>query len=326
MELVTGLATAIEQAMGFVAFGECMIELARGADGIARVGFGGDTLNTAIYLARLGVPTAYLTAVGTDAWSTELISNWAREGIDTKLVATHPSRAPGLYAISTDAMGERSFTYWRDQSAARAFFETDIADRMLEQASQARLLYLSGITLAIFNAGEQQRVLQLARDVRANGGQVAFDPNWRPRLWQDVEAFRNAVSALAPTVSIALPGHDDEAAVWGDATPEATRDRWLGLGAGEVVVKSGADGALVASQWVAAPVVDRPLDTTGAGDSFNAGYLALRLAGAAPDAAAAFGAWLAAEVVCYPGAIMPREAMPNPLVLAGGNDFAGGTR
>jgi 2-dehydro-3-deoxygluconokinase len=297
--------------MEAVCFGECMIELARAADGTARVGFAGDTYNTAVYLARFGVRTAYMSAVGRDAWSADMRTAWANEGVFLSLSVTHPIRAPGLYAIATDTRGERSFTYWRDQSAARAFFSCSGAEEAIKAAEKAQLLYFSGITLAIFTPAERARIVDLAAQVRARGGIVAFDPNFRPRLWPDVAEFRDAVMAVAPHVSIALPSFDDEETVWADAAPEDSRNRWLASGAAEVVVKNGAHGALTTAGWAGAPAVATPLDTTGAGDSFNAGYIAARRKGLSPERAARFGARLAARVIEHPGAIMPAAAMPK---------------
>lgn len=295
--------------MQAVAFGECMIELARDGQG-TRIGFAGDTANTATYLARLGVRTAYMTAVGADAWSADMKANWAGEGIALSMVLTHPTRAPGLYAISVNATGERSFTYWRDQSAARAFFQCPGVDEALRRAASTGLFYLTGISLAILSPSERRRIVALACEARAAGKQVVFDPNYRPRLWPSVEGFKASVLELAPALTMALPSFDDEANGWGDASPEATLARWQGLGVGEVVVKHGALGALTVDGWAPARTVHDVLDTTGAGDSFNAGYLARRLAGDGPLAAAGFAARLAAEVVRHPGAIIPKSAMP----------------
>lgn len=292
-----------------VCFGECMLELSQSREGLARVGFGGDTLNTAVYLSRAGIATSYMTALGGDAWSVGLKADWVREGLDTSLVTTHPDRAPGIYAISTDAAGERSFTYWREQSAARAFFQTSGAADAMARAAQASLLYLSGITLALFTPAERREIGKLCQTVRSNGGRVAFDPNYRPRLWPDKAVFQTAIVELAPTLSIVLPSFDDEAALWGDESPQATAERWSGLGVAEVIVKNGSAGALTSTGIVRGPDVGRPIDTTGAGDSFNAGYLSIRLAGGAEDTAALAGATLAATVIQHPGAIIPRHAM-----------------
>jgi 2-dehydro-3-deoxygluconokinase len=300
-----------EPIVRVVSFGECMIELARKADGSAQMGYGGDTLNTAIYLARLGVDTAYMTALGDDVWSHDMKAAWAREGVTTSLVLTHPTRAPGLYGIATDAQGERTFTYWRDQSAVRAFFDCPGADDALAKASSATVLYLSGISLAVLSATLRRRLIVLARAIHSNGGQVVFDPNYRPRLWASVAEFQTAVIDIAPTLTAVLPSFDDEASVWGDVDATATMARWQGLCGAEVVVKDGAKGALTVAGLVPAQPVTDVIDTTGAGDSFNAGYLARRMAGDGPIDAAEFGARLAGDVVRHRGAIIPREAMPR---------------
>ena len=164
-----------------VLIGEAMLELAR-KGGDWQLGYGGDTLNTAIHLARAGHDVAYLTALGTDPFSADLKGRWAAEGLDTALVLDHPTRGTGLYAIATDAAGERSFTYWRDSSAAREMLALPESAAALAVAAQADLVALSLITLAILPAVGRVRLLELIRQVRQNGGQVAFDGNYRPRL------------------------------------------------------------------------------------------------------------------------------------------------
>jgi 2-dehydro-3-deoxygluconokinase len=296
-----------------VAIGECMLELSRVGkvrrlgDGW-RLGYAGDTFNTAFYLRHLGVPVAYMTALGIDAYSMEMREAWIAAGIDVSLVLVDEQRLPGLYAISTAPDGERSFNYWRSDSAARRLFALRGIEAALNSAAQAELLYLSGITLSLFGATERARLLQLAQDVRQRGGQVAFDPNYRPRGWSSAAAAREAVEAFAPAVSVALPTADDEALLWGESTPAQIATRWLDWGAAEVVVKRGADGCVVttraASVAVAAIAVPAVVDTTGAGDSFNAAYLAARRAGRDVAEAGAAGNRLAAQVVQRPGALL----------------------
>lgn len=288
-----------------------MIELSRTAEGTPSVGFAGDTLNTAVYLRRLGLPTAYMTALGKDAWSNDMRAAWARESIDTSLVLTHPNRAPGLYAISTDSRGERSFTYWRDQSAAREFFQCEGAQAACAVAGHAKLFYLSGISLAILPPSDRRALSKIGQTVRRGGGIVAFDPNYRARLWPDPEACKLAILNLLPNITYAMPSFDDEATLWGDTTPEETYARWKALGVPDVVVKNGANGAFTSEGWVPALPIADPSDTTGAGDSFNAGWLFRRLVGDRPTDAAKFAARLAGRVVRYPGAIIPVEAMLN---------------
>ncbi len=288
-----------------------MLELSGRICGPARLGFGGDTLNTAVYLARLGLRPAFLTALGDDPYSDELIECWHSEGVRTDLVARLPGRLPGLYAIRTNEHGERQFFYWRNASAARVLLSCQENDELLAKASSADLFYLSSITLSLYERPEQTRLLGLAERVRANGGQVAFDSNLRPASWRSLDHARKAIERLAPLVSIALPTLQDDAALWSDANAESAAARWLAWGAREVAVKLGADGAYVASETVRAHVPGvsaRPVDTTGAGDAFDAGYLALRLRGASQPEAARFANDLAAVVIQYPGAIVPREA------------------
>lgn len=295
-----------------VAVGECMLELVRcGEDW--RLSFAGDTFNTALYLERLGVHTAYLTALGTDPFSRDMRSAWVGEGLDVSLVLTDPERLPGLYAIQTDAIGERSFFYWRHNSAARNLFSLPGVEAALERASEASLLYFSGITLSLFCERGRQRLLEIARMVRRNGGLVAFDMNYRLAGWPSAPAAREAIERMAPEVSIALPTFEDAALLFGDRSPEQTARYWQQAGAQEVAVKLGAQGCLVAQagrlEYVPAATAVTIVDTTGAGDSFNAGYLAARIRGSSPLLAAQGAHRLAAEVIAHAGAILPIQEM-----------------
>lgn len=297
-----------------IAIGEGMLELSGELGGAARLAWGGDTLNTAVYLARLGVSTGFLSALGGDDWSRALRQAWQAEGVDCALVLTHASRVPGLYAIRVDERGERSFTYWRAQSAARALFDCAGIEAALETAGRADALYLSGITLSLFDEAATARLVDLAHSVRARGGAVAFDPNYRARGWASQEAARETFASMMAVCTLGLPTFEDEETLWGDGSPQETLARWRGAGVGEVVVKCGAHGAWFAHagtvQHVPTPQVRVPVDTTGAGDSFNAAYLAARLRGADPAAAAGEGHRLAGAVVMARGAILARDGMP----------------
>ncbi len=308
MELVTQPAV--------VAVGECMLELSQGLAGGEswRLRYGGDSLNTATYLARMGEKVAYLTALGSDNYSATMRNGWKAEGIDTSLVLTHADRLPGLYLIETDDRGERRFHYWRERSAARALFECDGVAAALDAAGHAELLYLSGITLSLFEDVGRRRLISLCDTVRSRGGQVAFDPNYRPRGWNSPEAARAAIASIAPLVSIALPTFEDEALLHGDTAPETSIARWKSFGVPEIALKRGPDGAIVIhngeSSFVPTTANPAPRDTTGAGDSFNGAYLAARRAGADPARAAAIGNRLAGVVLGQPGAIIPKAVMP----------------
>jgi 2-dehydro-3-deoxygluconokinase len=294
-----------------ICVGEVMVELSRGNDGRYGQSFGGDTFNTAVYLARAGIPAAYATAMGDDPYSDALIALATAEGVNGDLIRRMPGRMPGLYLIETDAKGERKFYYWRDTSPARELFELPDWASIAETLLSARLIYFSGVTLSLYSNTGIGRFIAALELARKQGVKIAFDGNFRPRGWKgDVVRTRAVFTEALKRVDIALPTFEDEAILWGDTNPEATVERLQAFGIGEIVVKNGSSTALVAdrngSEHVPVPEVVEPIDTTAAGDSFNAAYLAARLNGEAPVAAAAAAHGLAGQVIRHRGAIMPR--------------------
>ena len=299
--------------MKVASIGECMIEFSAARDGLFARGFGGDTLNTAVYLSRLGIDTAYVTALGDDALSEAMLAAWQAEGINTDEVLRVPGRVPGLYMIERDARGERSFLYWRDRAPARELFDR-ADDAALERLSCFDWLYLSGISLSLYGETGRARLRELLIAARRNGGRIAFDGNYRPRGWSDADAARRAFNAILPLVDLALPTLEDEQALFGDADGAACAARLKAHGIGEIVVKRGPLGCLIEASGrrleIPPPLVVQPVDTTAAGDSFNAAYLAARICGAPPERAAQAGHCLASAVIMSPGAVIAREAMP----------------
>jgi len=294
-----------------ICVGEVMVELSRGNDGRYGMGFGGDTFNTAVYLARAGIPAAYATAMGDDPYSDGLMALATAEGVNGDLIRRMRGRMPGLYLIETDAKGERKFYYWRETSPARDLFELPDWAAVAEALLSARLVYFSGVTLSLYSNTGIGRFLAALELARRQGVKVAFDGNFRPRGWKgDVARARTVFAEALKRVDIALPTFDDEATLWGDTNPEATVERLQAFGIGEIVVKNGSSTALVADkngrEHVPVPEVVEPIDTTAAGDSFNAAYLAARLNGENPLAAASAAHGLAAQVIRHRGAIMPR--------------------
>jgi 2-dehydro-3-deoxygluconokinase len=292
----------------FLSIGECMVEMAPAADGNFRMGFAGDTLNTAWYArSELGKDwdVAYFTAVGDDAISTRMVDFFDASGITTKLIRRIPDRTVGLYLIQLDN-GERSFAYWRSESAASRL--AGDADLLKANLATADLIYFSGITVAILPPSERQTLFAAIAGARANGATIAFDPNLRPRLWEDADTMRKAVMDAASVSDILLPSFEDEANAFGDRTTEDTARRYSGQGVPIVIVKNGA-GEMLASErgnirrFTPDPVAS-VVDTTAAGDSFNAAFLASYLrSGELPPALAA-GAELATRVIGQRGALI----------------------
>lgn len=303
-----------EKKKRVVSVGEVMIEMARLPDGRFSIACGGDTFNTAVYLARSGIDVTYATALGDDPYSEGIVALASAEHVGTDLMARLPGRLPGLYLIETNPAGERTFNYWRDTAPARDLFELADWSRIAESLIAARLIYFSGITLSIYSNIGLGRFLATLELARQQGVRVAFDSNYRPRAWKgDLARTRTVFAEALKRVDVALPTFDDEALLWGDASPEATVERLQSFGVGEIVVKNGPNAACVAAggrrEFIQVPDVVMPVDTTAAGDSFNAGYMAARLSGGNPGDAVAAGHRLAAEVIQHRGAIVPRKAM-----------------
>lgn len=292
----------------FLSIGECMVELSDAGSGLLRRGFAGDTFNMAWYARRL-LPAqwqvSYCSCVGDDALSGEMLRFMADSGVDTTHVARLAGLSPGLYMISLKD-GERSFAYWRDNSAARRL--ADDAARLRGAMGGADVIVYSGITLGILTARAGRELIAAAAEAKRRGVMVAFDTNYRSRLWQGRSDGAEMMLAAAAASTVVLPGLDDEQVLFGPCTAGEAARRYASLGVSTVVVKDGAKGATVLDGDVLTPIVASAprevVDTTAAGDSFAAAFLARLAGGAAAVDAARFAAGVAAEVVAARGALV----------------------
>ncbi|SPJ34254.1 sugar kinase [Kushneria phyllosphaerae] len=298
--------------------GECMIEMHGRPGQSVHQTFGGDSFNTAAYLARLAgnaLAVEYVTALGTDGFSQAMRERFAREGVATDNVRTLEARLPGLYFIETDEAGERRFHYWRSEAAARFMLDGEEGEQLLERLAKSDTLYLSGISLAILTPEGRQRLLVGLPGLRERGVRVVFDNNYRPRLWPGVETARQAHQSLLDQVDLAIVTFEDDQALFGFDTPEALFAFYRDRGVSEIVVKRGAESCLIECDGVRHEVagerVETVVDTTAAGDSFSAGYLACRLTGGDVETSARWGHRLAGTVIGHRGAIIDVEHMPE---------------
>ncbi|MBK4217547.1 sugar kinase [Paracoccus caeni] len=293
--------------------GEAMVELSQSPQPDQwQLGIAGDTLNTAWYLRRLlpaSRDVSYFSRVGTGEFSQRMLDFLAAEGIGADHILRDPEREIGLYAISLKD-GERSFSYWRDNSAAKRLADDPA---LLERAlSGTRIAYLSGITLAILPDEGRNTLFKALEQARAKGTKVVFDSNLRPRLWPDTTIMCATIEQAAALSDLILPSFDDERDYFGDADPQATVARYLGCGSGQVVVKAGGAavhfGGAEGTGIVDGLIREVPVDTTSAGDSFNAGYLAARLDGAGIEQAIQRAHDLSRIVIGHRGALV-RQAV-----------------
>jgi 2-dehydro-3-deoxygluconokinase len=296
--------------MRIVCIGECMVELrALGEDTFAR-SYAGDVYNTAVYLKRslAAARVQFLTATGDDAMSIAMRRMWRAHGIDETFAFCVEGGSAGLYLIETDAFGERSFQYWRKESAAKHWLA------LLQESGEsvlrgADLVYYSGISLAILNPNERAAAIDFLRRARTHVGRIAFDPNVRLRLWQSPQVAAQTIRAALSTCDIALPSAEDLTWLLGASEPNRHMDLLMQMGVSEVALTLGAHGCALADgeqrSELPAPSVQNAIDTSGAGDAFNGVYLAHRLQGSSPDKAAQAALQVASRVVTHPGAIVP---------------------
>ncbi|MDE1244072.1 sugar kinase [Vibrio aestuarianus] len=301
--------------------GECMVELAK-TNSALQYGFGGDTLNTAIYLSRLTpstkVAVSYLTGLGNDPFSREMLDNWQSENINTDMVYISASKQPGIYTIETSDDGERSFYYWRNDSAAKYWLrelQEQALDDLVKALCHYSVIYLSGISLAILPTDCRQRLFKILTLCRENQVRIVFDNNYRPTLWESIKVARENYEQILRLTDIAFLTFDDEILLFGDKTEQDSIARTQALGVKEIVMKRGADDCYVITDskfiTVTANKVNNVVDTTAAGDSFSAGYMAKRLTGGNPYDSAVSGHALASTVIQHHGAIIPHIAMPQ---------------
>ncbi len=305
--------------VGFI--GECMIELQSSGDKQFRQGFAGDTLNTAVYFSRLAqsqAMTHFCSAVGNDSFSHEMLDFWHKERIDTTFVRSIAQRQPGLYIVEIDENGERTFQYWRGESAAKFMFSGEEFDRQWQQLSKLDYIYLSGISIAILPEKDREKLLSYLLKAKKSGTQICFDNNFREKLWPNLEQARHWYSRFLAVTDLACLTFDDEQALWNDLEVQQTFERCKTMGITEIVLKRGTQPCLIQTPQqfhsVAAVRLESPqiVDTNAAGDSFSAGYLAARLVDQqSAESSANFAHRVASKVIQHRGAIIPAEHLPK---------------
>ena len=296
--------------------GECMLELTH-ADSQDQgkalpmlMSYGGDTINTSIYLARNQIDVSYISGLGDDINSDWLLKEWEKENVNCSLVTRMPNSVPGMYMINVADDGERSFLYWRKHSpASRLFDDAEYVENLSQSITGFDYIYLSGISLAILPCESCDRLFEMLEKYRLQGGKIIFDGNFRPNLWSSNEAAQKTYQRMYQITDVALPTLEDEELLYGYSSAEELIKSIRSWGVSELVVKMGGDGcySLVDGElnFVDTEFVD-PVDTTAAGDSFNAGYLAARFKGQSGADSCLAGHALASKVIQHKGAIIPR--------------------
>lgn len=292
--------------------GECMVELSGQAFGTISQGFGGDTLNSAIYLSRLAenVSPFYITSIGSDRLSQQLVELWEAEGIDTSLVLKDADNNTGLYQISVDEQGERTFTYWRKGSAASQMVKHPSFNLIGDAILAMDIVYLSGISVAILPEEDKQQLLEVLTRAKRHGVKIIFDSNYRPKLWDSEQHARDWYKKVLPLCDHALITFDDEVLLWQDEQLSDAVERIQSCGVTSFVLKLGSEGSALFENgklhYVPTTKVDYVVDTTSAGDSFNAGFIYGLVKNLPYKECCRVGNELAGLVIQHHGAIIPK--------------------
>jgi 2-dehydro-3-deoxygluconokinase len=304
--------------MKILVLGECMAEFRRKKEGLWQQAYAGDVFNTALYLKRLlpGVEVAFVSVTGQEPLSIGLRDYCQQQQLTTRWLASAEARHLGLYFICTDADGERSFIYYRDQSAARTLVQALSQRDWKDMAEFADWLFLSAISLAILSHHDRMQLLDYLNQMRQQGVKIAFDTNYRAQLWEDQQVAYEWICSAMRLSDLVFAGVEDMAAITMQTSMDAAAvaDALAPLAIPQLVVKAGKDDVLVqqsAERQVFSVIPSSEVvDTTAAGDSFNSGYLAALLSGGDVAQRVANGCLLASTVIQYAGAIIPAEATP----------------
>ena len=318
--------------LNIICAGECMVEL-RQAPTLEKSGlerkeseqneaqyasrFAGDVTNFAVYLKRLSTVSSvnFLSATGNDVLSERMRVFLDSEDINSELVGRSPDKTVGLYMIHTDEMGERTFTYWRSDSAARKMFELTDKALLSKVIDRTEYFYFSGITLAILDQSGTEQLFDLAEQCRRQGKTIIFDPNYRERLWPSRERAITQIERAYQLCNILLSSSEDEQLLWGTSNTDSALERLAGYGIDEIILTDGPNEISVydhGRRFEIQPLkADKVIDTTSAGDGFNAGYIAARHAGYSSEESVVKASGLASVVIGLPGAIIPKSCMPS---------------
>lgn len=304
-----------------IVMGECMVEFGCAGEGnLYKKSFAGDVFNTGIYIKRTVKEQAnvkFLTAVGNDENSNEMLAMMKQESLDSSLVYRSTTAQMGLYLINVDNEGERNFTYWRDTSAAKQVVRFLTENVNNEQFAQTDLFFFSGISIAILSEGDRQKLWRFIVKLKASGTKIVFDPNYRPTLWSSVNETRAAYAAAFELADIALPGVDDHIVLYDAKNAEDVADFLERFAIDEIIIKNGSQGMLLSvcgeRNYIDVEPVENVVDTTSAGDAFNGAYLSARLLGKSAEHSAKFAAKVSACVIQHKGAIVDEKVFKEQL-------------
>lgn len=296
--------------------GEAMLELVKKSETMLAKSFAGDVYNTSVYMKRAypNIESDFLTAVGKDILSQEFIQKVQSESVGTKTIGLSETKHLGTYLVVNDETGERSFIYWRSDSAAKSMISTlsnEQSEYILNTYDEAGVVFFSGITLAIMQAAERDQFWALLKRLKDGGATIIYDPNYRPALWENSDVAKQEMENAYQVSDWLMPGVDDFNTLYGMTTVDECLDFCKQYNFTEVVLKQGEKSVHVVNgdghSEIEIVKSTKVVDTTSAGDAFNGIYLGARLSQASPQEATKLANYAASKVIETPGAIMPPD-------------------
>ena len=239
--------------------------------------FGGAPMNTLVGVARLGSSSGAIAAVGDDPFGQFLVKELTKNGVDTSRVKVKRGMLTTLAFVANEPeTGERSFIFYRKPLVSGTSDNAlQIEDVDLEYISNARILHVSGFSLS--QNPSRKAVLTAIRHARKAGVKVSFDPTLRIDVWNSERSIRRLYGQVLRLSDIATFSREEAAFIFGTDNPEKAARTALRSGTGIIGIKLGADGALLETkegQKISVPAFPvKVVDTTGAGDGWNAGLL-----------------------------------------------------
>ncbi|MDN3380126.1 MULTISPECIES: sugar kinase [unclassified Pseudoalteromonas] len=302
--------------------GECMVELRAMNESALHQSFAGDVYNSAVYLKRCfpELNAAVVTAIGQDKLSAQMLDRFNSEQLDTRFVFAHDEKVPGMYYIETDEFGERSFSYWRNDSAAKKIVDF-LTTNIVEQLSSGDMFFFSGISLAVIEQDARELFWQKVTQLKQAGVKIVFDPNYRARLWQSIDETKQQYDSAFAAADVVLPGVEDFEMLYEIDTIQGVIDFCKPYDIEEIVVKNGPKSVVtvINNEQLSHTIspVAYVVDTTSAGDAFNGVYLGARLSGREIADAVNLAAKAAGTVIQQPGAIAPKDVFQQAMAIAG---------
>jgi 2-dehydro-3-deoxygluconokinase len=289
-----------------VGIGEALIEFAEVEPNHYVQSYAGDIVNSLYYASRLGLRASFFSVIGQDTFSTDLLKFFDHHGVNRSAIKTS-TKQNGLYIIRTDSRGEPSYTFFRDDSAARTMFDVLSDDEFEKAVHDASVLMFSAIGLAAFL--NRQRFVDLISK-RPADQHIFFDTNVRRQQWGNIDTLRSCIEMLAPHIDILSTSQTDDDAIFGPRSVDEALDYYRRLGIRRVIFRQ-ADKPVEflfdeVRGSVRVPTVDPVVDATGAGDAFNAAFIAGYLQGYGIETAVKMGVQAATQVIRYRGGIVPQ--------------------